>query len=223
MTPLLKRTLQQIAYFGLRDLDLKSPSQPREGWGLLTSILTNAMTMSGTDGVTRFLRHEASALIGLDSKFIGQLANWLEFNLVPSASKRHDDLNKWSKELVGRRALRRLIDVWIVEDEEQMSPPAPHNARSPRGSSRSTLWSRADSLIDSKIPKNTVTLLIAIFCASSYALGVRTNFPLREGWEGKNLMGRPCARAHRCVRLAQTKNLLNNVNLQWREQNAITP
>ncbi|GBP44056.1 hypothetical protein EVAR_85210_1 [Eumeta japonica] len=35
-------------------------------------------------------------------------------------------------------------------------------------------------------------------------------------------MGRPCARAHRCVRLSQTKNLLNNVNLQWREQNAIT-
>ncbi|GBP68575.1 hypothetical protein EVAR_46915_1 [Eumeta japonica] len=43
-----------------------------------------------------------------------------------------------------------------------------------------------------------------------------------EGGE-KPLMGRPCARAHRCVRLAQTKNLLNNVNLQWREQNAITP
>ncbi|GBO99398.1 hypothetical protein EVAR_612_1 [Eumeta japonica] len=36
-------------------------------------------------------------------------------------------------------------------------------------------------------------------------------------------MGRPCARAHRCVRLSQTKNLLNNMNLQWREQNAITP
>ncbi|GBP20177.1 hypothetical protein EVAR_5608_1 [Eumeta japonica] len=43
-----------------------------------------------------------------------------------------------------------------------------------------------------------------------------------EGGE-KPIMGRPCARAHRCVRLSQTKNLLNNVNLQWREQNAITP
>ncbi|GBP69631.1 5-formyltetrahydrofolate cyclo-ligase [Eumeta japonica] len=36
-------------------------------------------------------------------------------------------------------------------------------------------------------------------------------------------MGRPCARAHRCVRLSQTKNLLNNLDLQWRKQNAVTP
>ncbi|GBP60160.1 hypothetical protein EVAR_41850_1 [Eumeta japonica] len=43
-----------------------------------------------------------------------------------------------------------------------------------------------------------------------------------EGGE-KPIMGRLCARAHMCVRLSQTKNLLNNVNLQWREQNAITP
>ncbi|GBP36324.1 Cytosolic endo-beta-N-acetylglucosaminidase [Eumeta japonica] len=49
--------------------------------------------------------------------------------------------------------------------------------------------------------------------------------PCERGGEGgeKPIMDRPCARAHRCVRLSQTKNLLNNVNLQWREQNAITP
>ncbi|GBP43305.1 hypothetical protein EVAR_31189_1 [Eumeta japonica] len=45
----------------------------------------------------------------------------------------------------------------------------------------------------------------------------------RGGKEEKNPMGRPCARAHRCVRLSQTKNLLNNVDLRWRKQNAVTP
>ncbi|GBP87446.1 hypothetical protein EVAR_61486_1 [Eumeta japonica] len=40
--------------------------------------------------------------------------------------------------------------------------------------------------------------------------------------EEKPLMGRPCARAHRCIRLSQTKNLLNNLYLQWRMQNAVT-
>ncbi|GBP93228.1 hypothetical protein EVAR_90139_1 [Eumeta japonica] len=49
--------------------------------------------------------------------------------------------------------------------------------------------------------------------------------PCERGGEGgeKPIMGRLCARAHRCVRLSQTKNLLNNLSLQWREQNAITP
>ncbi|GBP30485.1 hypothetical protein EVAR_20938_1 [Eumeta japonica] len=46
-----------------------------------------------------------------------------------------------------------------------------------------------------------------------------------RGGEGreKPIMGRPCVRAHRCVRLSQTKNLLNNLCLQWRKQNAVTP
>ncbi|GBP86629.1 hypothetical protein EVAR_85762_1 [Eumeta japonica] len=43
-----------------------------------------------------------------------------------------------------------------------------------------------------------------------------------EGGE-KPIMGRPCAWAYKCVRFSQTKNLLNNLGLQWRKQNAVTP
>ncbi|GBP34731.1 hypothetical protein EVAR_25735_1 [Eumeta japonica] len=49
--------------------------------------------------------------------------------------------------------------------------------------------------------------------------------PYERGGEGgeKAIMGRPCARAHGCVRLAWTKNLLNNLDLHWRKQNAMKP
>ncbi|GBP07935.1 Solute carrier family 46 member 3 [Eumeta japonica] len=56
-------------------------------------------------------------------------------------------------------------------------------------------------------------------CFFFVVLPVRKN---REGGE-KPIMGRPCARAHGCVRLSRTKNLLNNLCLQWRKQNAVTP
>ncbi|GBP06457.1 Trypsin [Eumeta japonica] len=46
----------------------------------------------------------------------------------------------------------------------------------------------------------------------------------RGGKGGKNpIMGRPYARAHRCVSLSRTKNFLNDLNLQWCKQNTVTP
>ncbi|GBP55098.1 hypothetical protein EVAR_46395_1 [Eumeta japonica] len=54
-----------------------------------------------------------------------------------------------------------------------------------------------------------------------FFFGIR---PVRKGWKGgeKPIMGRPRAGAHRCVRLARTKNFLKNLNLQWRKRNAMT-
>ncbi|GBP55016.1 hypothetical protein EVAR_34491_1 [Eumeta japonica] len=48
---------------------------------------------------------------------------------------------------------------------------------------------------------------------------------VRKGGEGgeKPIMGRPCARAHGCVRLSRTKNLLNNLYLLCRKPMALTP
>ncbi|GBP18138.1 hypothetical protein EVAR_12919_1 [Eumeta japonica] len=46
----------------------------------------------------------------------------------------------------------------------------------------------------------------------------------RGGEEGeKPIMGRLCTRAHGCVRLSRAKNLLNNLFLRWRKQNAMMP
>ncbi|GBP34707.1 hypothetical protein EVAR_31577_1 [Eumeta japonica] len=64
--------------------------------------------------------------------------------------------------------------------------------------------------------RNTTATDALFFCSSPRAK--------EEGKEEeKPIMGRPCARSHECVRLAGTKNLLNNLNLQWRKQNAMTP
>ncbi|GBP27764.1 hypothetical protein EVAR_82813_1 [Eumeta japonica] len=59
--------------------------------------------------------------------------------------------------------------------------------------------------------------------ATNENLHYRSN--VYKGGEGeeKPIMGRPCAQAHRCIRLSQTKNVLNNLSLQWRKQNAVTP
>ncbi|GBP43086.1 hypothetical protein EVAR_96348_1 [Eumeta japonica] len=49
--------------------------------------------------------------------------------------------------------------------------------------------------------------------------------PYERGGDGgeQSIMGRPCARAHRCVRLSQTKNFLNNLWLQCRKLKALIP
>ncbi|GBP31760.1 hypothetical protein EVAR_4999_1 [Eumeta japonica] len=50
-------------------------------------------------------------------------------------------------------------------------------------------------------------------------------YPCKRSGEGgeKPIMGRPCARAHGCVRLARTKQLLNMLLLQCRKPQALTP
>ncbi|GBP17653.1 hypothetical protein EVAR_8649_1 [Eumeta japonica] len=44
------------------------------------------------------------------------------------------------------------------------------------------------------------------------------SFPCERDGEGgkKPIMGRPCARAHRCVRLSQTKKPPKQLIMQWR-------